>query len=200
MFRLPLPRLNQPTYLIKSYHDPMRPSYRRSLLTLVTTAGLLLGAVTAADARPIKFPKEEPTFKVTLPEKWTSKTDKDGNLDCDPEDESGFNFSIVLLEGVSKKAELKKLLPTVAKKMAEGAKIKNLELGDIDETKNEHGVPFTGIRADGKSEGIAFVIVLQAFEPQKGKFYTIMTVSPKKADEKHEEDYNSIYDSIEPLE
>src|SRR5688572_20080831 len=98
---------------------------RGFFLHLMTVTGLFLSALSVADARPIKFPKEEPTFTLTLPEKWTSKTDKDGNLDCDPEDDSGYYFGVLLLEGITDKAELKELLPTVAKKMAAGAKIKN---------------------------------------------------------------------------
>jgi hypothetical protein len=172
----------------------------RSFLTLLTVIGLSFGAVCAADARPIKFPKEEPTFTLTLPEEWTSKTDKDGNLDCDPGDDSGYYFGIILMEGVSDKASVKELLPEVAKKMAAGAKIKNLELGDVESSKNEQKVAFVGISGEGKSAGVDYVVVLQAFEPQKGKFYAIMTIGTKKADKKHESDYEAIYSSITPLE
>jgi hypothetical protein len=173
---------------------------RGSFLTLLTVTGLFFGAFSTADARPIKFPKEEPTFSLTLPEKWTSKTDKDGNLDCDPEDDSGYYFGVLLLEGITDKGALKELLPAVAKKMAAGAKIKNLELGDIETSKNDHKVSFTGRSAEGKSDGVKFVIVLHAFEPQKGKFYAIMTIGTKEADTKHEKAYEAIYSSIQPLE
>jgi hypothetical protein len=178
----------------------MRIFQSRSFLSFLTVIGVFLSSVGALEARPIKFPKEEPTFTLTLPEDWTSKADKDGNLDCDPGDDSGYYFGIVLLEGVTDKATLKELLPTVAKKMALGAKIKRLTLGDMETTKNENKVSFTGIRGDGKSEGVEWVIVLQGFEPQKGKFYAIMTIATKEVDEKHEKDFEAIYDSITPLE
>lgn len=171
-----------------------------SFLTLLTVIGLSFGAVAAADARPIKFPKEEPTFTLTLPEEWTSKTDKDGNLDCDPGDDSGYYFGIILMEDVTDKATVKELLPTVAKKMAAGAKIKNLELGDIEVTKNEQKVSFIGISGEGKAAGVDYVVVLHAFEAKKGKFYVIMTIGTKAADKKHEDDYEAIYSSITPLE
>lgn len=148
----------------------------------------------------LKFPSENPTFSLALPSGWTAKPDKSGNLDCDPGDDSGYSFSIILLEQVTSQDQLKALLPEIAKKMAEGAKIKNLELGDVDSTKNENGVPFIGIRGDGKSEGTEFVLVMQGFEPQKGKFYAILTASSAKADDKHEKDYDAIYDSIKPIE
>ena len=84
--------------------------------------------------------------------------------------------------------------------MASGAKIKNFELGEMESSTNGNGIRCTGMRGDGKSEGTDFVVHVHAFEPQKGKFYAIVTAGSKKADTKHEKEYDSITASIESLE
>ena len=66
--------------------------------------------------------------------------------------------------------------------------------------RTETGFASPGIRGDGKTDGIDFVVLVHAFEAQKGKFYAIVTAGSKKADEKHEKEYDSITASIEALE
>ena len=96
------------------------------------------------------------------------------------------------MTNVSTKAVLKNLLPQPAEKMGEGGKMKGLEFGDIETTKNEDDVSFTGLRGDGKVAGKNFVGVLHGFEPQKGNCYAIMTAASKKVEKAHEKDYDSI--------
>jgi hypothetical protein len=168
-------------------------------LTFVALAALLLTAAAPLQAGTIKFPKTEPTFVFDLPDGWTSKLDKDGNLDCEPPDDSGYSMSMLLLPNVHTKAEVKASLPKVVTAMSEGMKGKELEIGDVEDSKNEKSVPFTGVRADAKADKMAMVMIIHAFEPVKGKWYAIMTVGTKKADDSHENDYNSVYDSIQPL-
>ena len=148
----------------------------------------------------IKFPNNDPKFTLELPAKWTYADDKDGNLDCDPGDDSGYVFSILILDQIHSMKELKAALPALAKSMGEGAKIKNLELGDVETDKNGNDISFSGIRGDGKTEGIEFVVMVHGFEAQKGKFYAIVSAGTKEADAKHEKDYDEITASIDPLE
>ncbi|MEP6810912.1 MAG: hypothetical protein ABI992_11770, partial [Chthoniobacterales bacterium] len=131
---------------------------------------------------------------------WTYKADKDGNLDCETNDKTDYVFSILILKDIHDAKELKTALPLVAKSMADGMKMKTFELGDVDTDKNGNEVTFTGIRGDGKVDGVDFVVFVHAFEPQKGKFYAIVTAGTKKADALHVKQYDSITASIEPLE
>ena len=170
----------------------------RALLALLTLT--CLSFAVASVAGKVKFPADDPTFTVEFPSGWTSKADKDGNLDCDPGDDSGYTLSILLLDGIRSAKELKAALPKLAKSMADGAKMKDFQLGDIDTSTNGNDVSFTGITGDGKVEGTDFVVMVHAFEPRKGKFYAIVTAGSAKADKKHEKNYDAITASIEPIE
>ena len=151
-------------------------------------------------AGPIQFPYNDPAFKLELPKKWTFSDDKDGTVDCDPNDGSGYVFSILILKTVHNQRELKAALPKLVEAMAEGAKIKDLELGDVVTDKNGNGITFTGLRGDGTAAGTDFVVMVHAFEPEKGRFYAICSAGTKKADAKHEKEYDEITASIEALD
>ena len=172
----------------------------RLFLALLTFTCLSFSVSRTSADEKIKFPTDEPTFTMELPAKWTSKPDKDGNLDADPGDDSGYMLSILLLPHITSQKELRAALPDLAKSMADGAKLKSFEVGDVDTDKNGNGVTFTGIRGDGKVDGTDFVVFVHGFEPQKGKFYALVSAGSAKADKKHEKNYDAITASIEPLE
>ena len=171
----------------------------RLLLVLLTCTCVSFALARSSVVGKVKFPADEPTFTVEFPKGWTYSADKDGNLDCDPGDESGYVLSILLLPHISSQKELRAALPELAKSMADGAKLKGFEVGDVDTDKNGHGVTFTGIRGDGTSDGTDFVVFVHGFEPQKGKFYALVSAGSEKADKKHEKNYDEITASIEPL-
>ena len=172
----------------------------RLLLTLITLTCLSFAMTRTSVAKKIEFPFNNPTFSLEFPPKWTFEDDKDGNVNCDPGDDSGYAFSILILEHIHNQKELKAALPDLAKSMAKGAKIKDFKLGDVETGKNGEGIPFMGVTGDGKVEGMDFVVMVHAFEPQKGKFYAIVTAGSAKEDKKHEKQYDDITASIEPLD
>ncbi len=178
----------------------MNPLRRFSLAALVLLTAFSAGeARTSVDGK-VKFPADAPAFTVEFPKGWTYQPDKDGNLDCDPGDKSDFVFSILNLKDIHNREELKSSLPLVAKSMADGIKMKDFETGDIDTEENGNDISFTGIRGDGNVDGVAFVVVVHAFEPQKGKFFAIITAATEKADKAHEKQYDDITASIEAIE
>lgn len=172
---------------------------RLPLALLLSLCFTMAAALPGHAGEPIKFPAKDPAFTVELPDGWTSKPDKDGNLDCSPGGDSAFFMTILALPDVRTTADLKVILPTVAKSMAEGAKLKEFELGDTDSDKNGNDIAFTGIRGDGKVDGVDFVVLVHAFEAKKGKFFALMTAAPEKDDSKYEADYDAITASIEAI-
>ena len=166
---------------------------------LLFTCLSLAGARTSRDGK-VKFPADEPTFTVEFPVGWTYQPDKDGNLDCDPGDDSGYAFSIVILDNVSSEKELRATLPKLANAMAQSAKLKEFEVGDIEKDQNGNGISFLGLRGDGKADGIDFMVMVHAFEPKKGSYYAIVTAGSAEADKKHEKAYDKITASIERME
>ena len=150
-------------------------------------------------AGKVKFPSDDPAFTVEFPSGWTCGRDKDGTLNCDPHDDSGWAFSIVPLTAIHSEKELKAELPQLAKSMASGARLKVFKMGDLDTTENGSGVRFIGAKGAGKADGMTFVVLANGFEAQKGRFYAMVTAGLEKADEKHANDYEGIAASIEPL-
>jgi hypothetical protein len=104
------------------------------------------------------------------------------------------------MDGVKTEKEMRAALPKLAKAMADSAKLKQFEVGDIEADKNGFGVPFYGLRGDGKTNGIDFMVMVHAFQPKKGKFYAIITAGSAEDDKKHEKAYNTVTTSIEPIE
>ena len=178
----------------------MHPIKARLTVALLALTCLSFAVARTSVDGKVKFPADEPTFTVEFPSGWTYEADKDGNLDCDPGDDSGYVLSILLLKDIKTEKELKAVVPKLAASMASGAKIKNFEVGEVESSTNGNGIRFTGIRGDGKTEGTDFVVLVHAFEAQKGKFYALVTAGSAKADTKHEKEYDSITASIEALQ
>lgn len=102
------------------------------------------------------------------------------------------------MPAVESKDDMKSRITALAKQMGEATKQTEFEVGDLEDSKNDHGVIFTGLRADGKTpEGTDKVTVMHAFEPQKGKWFVILTVGSEKADTAHSDEYDAIYDSVQ---
>lgn len=172
-------------------------SFRFAFLLLLLSTCFAVGA--SRDSEQIKFPTENPAFNFVLPSGWTHNTDDTGNLSCDPADESGYTFTLLPWD-VTTERKLKAQLPEILETFADGAKVKDLERGEVESTKNKNGVRFTGIRGTGTSSGIDFNFQVQGLEAQKGKFYVIMTSCLKQSADQHEKDYAAIYNSINPTD
>ena len=101
--------------------------------TSILAASLLLAVSFSLFAKTIKYPEKDPAFSMTLPDGWTCKPDKDGNLDVEAGDGSKFSFSIIPTKEMNKEDELKAYLPQLAQKMGDGAKISDLKVSEIKE-------------------------------------------------------------------
>ena len=176
----------------------MTPVKHLLKITLLAMAFISLGLIAHSSADTIKVPKDKPVFVLDLPDGWTHTADKDGDLSCEPGDKSDYSLQVILTD-VTTKADMKKALPILAKSIGSKAKMTEIEVGDVEDSSNGNKVPFTGVRADGKLGDVPLVIILHAFEPVKGKWYVLFTVGTDKSDKAHEDDYNSIYDSIQTL-
>ena len=178
----------------------MNPLKNRLLLTLLTLTCLSFAMTRTSVAKRIEFPYNDPTFSLEFPSKWTFEDEKDGSINCDPGDDSGYAFSILILDKIHDQKELKAALPKLVKGAAEIAKIKDLKLGDIETGKNGSGISFIGLRGDGTFEGTDFVVMIHAFEAKKGKFFAIVTAGSAKEDKRHEKQYDEITASIDPVD
>ena len=176
----------------------MRQFFRlesRLFLALLTFACLSFALPSTSVAGKVKFPPDDPAFTIELPPGWTSARNKEGNLNCDPPGDSGYAFSVLLLKAVQSGKELKAALP----QLANAANLKNFKIGDVEDTESE-SLRFAEVRGEGKADGETIVVVVTGFEPQKGRFFALLSVASKQADKKHAKDYEAIAASIEPLD
>jgi hypothetical protein len=141
---------------------------------LIFAASLLIATSLSLSAKTIKYPEKDPSFSIMLPADCTAKPDKDGNLDCEAGDSSKFSFSIVSSKNITTDEELKVYLPKLANTMGDGAKMKDLKVGEVKEGATANKLKLLGLNAHGKSDGIEMVISLAAFAPTKGSYFVII--------------------------
>ena len=166
---------------------------------LLLAATLLLATALTLNAKTIKYPEKDPSFSITLPDDWTAKPDKDGNLDCQAGDGSKFSFSIVPSKEVNTEADLKAFLPKLAQGMADGAKMEKTKVGEVGEMTNAKKVKLFGLNANGATSGVDMVISLAAFAPKKDTYFVIMAVESADVDKAHDKVMGDIINSITPL-
>lgn len=166
---------------------------------LLLSATLLFATALNLNAKTIKYPEKDPAFSITLPDDWTAKPDKDGNLDCESGDGSKFSFSIVPTKDLNTEADLKAYLPKLAKIMGDGAKMENLKVGEVGEMTTAKKVKLFGLNANGPTSGVEMVISLAAFAPKKDTYFVIMSAEPSEVDKAHGKMMGEIIDSITPL-
>ena len=164
----------------------------------ILAASLLIATSLGLSAKTIKFPDKDPAFSITLPDDWTTKSDKDGNLDCEAGDGSKFSFSIVPTDEINKEEELKTYLSTLAKTMGDGAEIKDLKVGELKQMTTPKGVKLFGLNANGPSSGVEMVISLAAFAPKKETYFIIMAAAVADVDKAHDQVMGEIINSITP--
>lgn len=169
----------------------------KTLLLLAAT--FLIAASPSLLAKTIKFPEKDPAFSITLPDGWTAKADKDGNLDCQAGDGSKFSFSIIASSNITSDEELKSYLPKLAATMSEGAKLEGLKIGEVKEMTTAKKVKLMGLNAHGQTEGVEMVISLAGFAPAKDSYFVIMAAESVEVDKAHDKDMGAILNSISPV-
>ena len=165
-------------------------------LTLVVS--LLIATSLSLSAKTIKYPEKDPVFSITLPDGWTAKPDKDGNLDCVAGDGSKFSFLILAMQHITSDDDLKTQLPKLAETMGESAQLKDLKVGEVKEMATANKVKLMGLDAHGQTEGIAMVITLAGFAPTKGNYFVFMSAESAEVDKAHGKDMGGIINSISP--
>ena len=83
--------------------------------------------------------------------------------------------------------------------MGEGAKLKDLKIGDVKEMTTANKVKLMGLNAHGQTEGVEMVISLAGFAPAKGSYFVIMGAESIEVDKAHDKDMGVILNSISPV-
>lgn len=166
--------------------------------SIVLTASIL----PATAGETVKYPTEEPAFSMVLPDKWTAKTNEEGQLVVAAGDDSGFYVTILAAkEGDIKGPEDTKIyLPKLTKIMADAAQLKEVNVRDEKTLENEQKITFHLVSASGKIEGEELALTTVAFAPTEGDYYVILCAVPAAVDKAHGEQMVSILKSMTPVE
>ncbi|PZR76825.1 MAG: hypothetical protein DLM73_01320 [Chthoniobacterales bacterium] len=161
-------------------------------------ACLFLSAVTALQAKSIKFPEKDPDFSFKLPEGWTVEADKDGDLVCKSGDAQGLTLNVNKMGQTF--PQVKEQLPDLAKTFTKAASMKEVESKDLGDDTNKNGVKGTIYVVKGKSSGQGITAELLAIEPKEGgDAYFLMFSGLAVAMQKHGDDIGAIVDSIKVI-
>lgn len=172
--------------------------FLRYLSFLVSISLTCMTAGAASKATLVELPTEKPVLSLSVPGGWTVTSNGRGGVECTPSENPGVSFA-VLATNATTEAQLTAFLPKMTKQVADTVGLENVQNGDLETTTNVNGVPFTCMKASAKAGFGVVLMSLQAFEPQEGKFYLLMTFGAKDECDKHEKDFQAIYNSVKLL-
>jgi hypothetical protein len=166
------------------------PSLLAVLLTFLLATPLL-------QAKKVEFPAEDPAFTFTMPDSWTTETEKDGRLYCTAPD--GFKIGIIASPSVSDVDDAKALLPKILKGMADAMKCEGYKAEDVN--SDEMGkLSLVSKQAHCKSEGAEMALNAVVFSLEPGKYFSIVGAAPAVLDKAHDKEMNELIKSIAPVE
>jgi hypothetical protein len=157
----------------------------------------LVFATSLVQAKKVEFPENDPAFTFTMPDSWTTETDKDGRTYCTAPD--GFKIGIVVSPGVSDADDATKSLSKILQGMAdamncEGYKAEEARTGEMGK------LSLASMRGQCKSEGIEMALNALVFSLEAGKYFTIVGAAPEKLDKAHDKEMNELIRSITAAE
>jgi hypothetical protein len=158
-----------------------------ALIGIATSLGL--------DAKTVQWPEKNPLFSVTIPDSWTCKLIRDGDLECNA-DEPGLGFQVIPKKWEDEE-EMKAMLPSIGEKI--GSKLKDMKIGKVQEMTTSGNMKLLRIDVAGTSNGVELTLWLAAFKTAN-KPYIMMTGALAKVRPEHQKTIAQILNSIAPVE
>jgi hypothetical protein len=146
-------------------------------------------------AKTINWPEKNPYFSITVPDGWTCKLIRDGDLECNA-DEPGLGFQVIPKKWEDEE-EMKTMLPSIGEKI--GSKLKDMKIGKVQEMTTSGKMKLLRIDVAGTSNGVELTLWLVAFKTAN-KPYIMMTGALAKVRPEHQKTIAQILNSIAPVE
>jgi hypothetical protein len=163
----------------------------------IVVLSALIGIATAPGlaAKIVQYPEKNPLFSVTIPDSWTCKLIRDGDLECNA-DEPGLGFQVIPKKWEDEE-EMKAMLPSIGEKI--GSKLKDMKVGKVQEMTTSGKMKLLRIDVAGTSNGVELTLWLAAFKTAN-KPYIMMTGALAKVRPEHQKTIAQILNSIAPVE
>lgn len=158
-----------------------------ALIGIATSPGLA--------AKTVQWPEKNPLFSVTIPDSWTCKLIRDGDLECNA-DEPGLGFQVIPKKWEDEE-EMKAMLPSIGEKIGSG--LKDKQIGKVQEMTTSGNMKLLRLDVAGSSNGVELILWLAAFKTAD-KPYIMMTGALAKVRPQHEKTIAQILNSIAPVE
>jgi hypothetical protein len=168
---------------------------------LILAASFLLLTLPALRAGTLEFPKDNPTFRVTLPGGWRTTTDEDGTIKIAKDEMTPLVTSISRKTNAHSDEEIKAFLTKSANRTAEMAKLKDVEVGEISQTTNPNKVMMFALETTGtEPDGTKRILPMTGFSPKPGFYYIISSALPKlEVYQAHQKEYTAVVNSISAM-
>lgn len=164
-------------------------------------AGFLLTVFPVLKAETLQFPKDNPTFRVTLPAGWRTTTEDDGTVKFAKDENTPLVTSISRKTNAHSDEEIKAFLTKSANRTAEMAKLKDVKVSEISQTTNPHKVMMFALETTGtEPDGTKRILPMTGFSPKPGSYYIISSALPKlEVYKEHQKEYAAVVNAISPM-
>jgi len=157
------------------------------LLILVTTC--IPGF---AQAKTLKFPKENPQFSVTFTGNWKAEITDAGIISAQPKG-AAYAISIFPVQATNASGAIEETMKEVDKRFTD------IKPGEPVDFTNDNGVKFSERDFSGKDKGSPRALAIVAFTVDRESYFALFQAGTPEADKQYTQDVVAIVKSITPL-
>ena len=175
----------------------MEPELGNKMKTLLLSISWLIWTCSDLQAKTATFPEKDPAFSVDVPDNWTVKVDREGNLSCEAGDGSRFSVIIQKLDAKTEE-EMKAFLQRIVRSLDMGD-AKTAKVSEIKETTTPKGIKLFAITSTNTAVGVEMIYSDTAFAPRKGMYFGLLNAELAEKAKAHEKQTTEILNSITPI-
>jgi|GEM_PF-2010426 len=145
-----------------------------------------------AQAKTLKFPKENPQFTVTFANDWKAEITSAGIISAQPKG-TGYAISIFPVEAKNANDAIDETAKEVDKRF------QNIKPSDPVEFKTENNIKYRERDYTATDKGSDRALAIVAFSPDGKNYYALFQAGTPEADKKYTQDVVAIVKSIKSL-
>src|SRR5437762_1571751 len=145
-----------------------------------------------AEAKTLKFPKENPQFSVTFASDWKAEITDAGIISAQPKG-AAYAISIFPVESKTAKGAVEETLKEVDKRFSD---VKPSEPVNFN---NDNGVKFLEVDYTAKDKDSLRALAIVGFTIDRESYFALFQAGTPEADKQYTEDVVAIVKSITPL-
>lgn len=145
-----------------------------------------------AQAKTLRFPKDDPQFTITFANDWKAEITSAGIISAQPKG-AGYAISIFPVVATNASDAIEETEKEVEKRF------QNIKSNEPVEFKNANNIKFLERDYTGTDKGSDRTLAIVAFSPDGKNYYALFQAGTPEADKQYTEDVVAIVKSIKPL-